>query len=199
MRWFAFLIFFLVSCSETASNTVVGSGSNFGSLDTLPGADEFYQALSKAIDDSLTEANGESSGSDIESDQAWTCQGGGSVVLLVTTTEHYLYGTAKMSDCAVTVILNGDTYQETISGEARYSSESNGTSVSADATSALTISGDLGFSADCEASISNVTTPAFNTATSIKCTFQDDEGTELKSEVTDGITNSDLLIPRAST
>jgi hypothetical protein len=99
-----------------------------------------------------------------------------------------LNGDGSFQDCQVTLTLGGSSYAETLKGsESVKNTASSGALQSFTNDVRLTVSGDLGFSVDCDIRYSATGGESFD------CVFLDSEGTEITISETD-LGNNFVLI-----
>jgi len=174
-----FPIFLLLSCSD--SNTPVGTGAAFSTLTSLPSGQTFFDALSASIYLSLQNGLGRERGFD-EFNRDFPCLGGGVSKSRATiyTPLNQLDGVATLSNCVIGLVLNTVTYNEIVSGSTQFTPnlDSFG-NITWTASWKLTVSGDLGFAADCS-SILHAQANYVNQTINLTCTFLDSEGTKIE-------------------
>lgn len=196
---FAIYVLVLATLSLTmcgGDEPLVGAGESFNTLSSQPTAETMSDAIlrsfgfhpplnrlvarkirqefiRRALDLGLDPERTKETWDFMERD----CSGGGSATSqLITYTATNVRYEFAITDCVVSLELNGTQYSETINGTVVITlNTESGDLYSAANNVALTVEGDLGFNADCDLSATAVDSGAYTASSTFSgnCTFRD--------------------------
>lgn len=110
---------------------------------------------------------------------SFDCEGGGKVTIQSNVSESSDGGTATVSysNCKGVRYINGTSYQLTMNGSVKISSQSNENQIHATFKQSMSYGGDLGFAAICDYSFTINSESALSNG---DCTYEDSEGKIIK-------------------
>ena len=153
----------------------VGTGDPFSSLDTQPTGFELATIIT-GLDSYFVTAEEFPFGSEVTKD----CPSGGTFTenVQVSETENgaTLTGDVSVSACSVSFFIDGQAREESLTGTIHVRSDLTQTDEIVQFSVALSVSGDLGFSMECDVQFRHSNTDFSHTGSG-QCVFHDQEGT----------------------